>query len=77
MYSRGTNAYGQQSYGAAPQAYGQNSILGGTQDADVAGYRAAAAAQYGGQYGSVYGSSSLGGAHQVGEQFFSNGLPFS
>ncbi|KAK7407389.1 hypothetical protein VNO78_09269 [Psophocarpus tetragonolobus] len=44
-----------------------STILGGSQDVDVGGYRAhtSTAAQYGGQYSSVYGSAALSSAQQV------------
>jgi len=44
-----------------------STILGGSQEVDVSGYRAhtSAAAQYGGQYSSVYGSVALSSAQQV------------
>lgn len=42
-----------------------STILGGSQDVDVGGYRPSAAAQYGGQYSSVYGSAALSSAQQV------------
>ncbi|XP_042983456.1 protein SHORT ROOT IN SALT MEDIUM 1 isoform X1 [Carya illinoinensis] len=90
MYSsRGSNAYGQQSY-AGQSAYGANlgpaysasslggpdggsqaarhsSMLGGSLEADVGGYRThpPAAAHYGGQYSSVYGLAALSSAQQV------------
>jgi hypothetical protein len=94
MYSsRGSNAFGQQSYAAQSAAYGANlgaaysgssvggpdgtsqhslaarhsSMLVGSQEADVSGYRGhtSTAAHYGGQYSSVYGSAALSGAQQV------------
>ncbi|KAK7274864.1 hypothetical protein RIF29_15964 [Crotalaria pallida] len=42
-------------------------ILGGSQEVDVAGYRphTSTAAQYGGQYSSVYGSAALSSAQQA------------
>ncbi|XP_062111555.1 protein SHORT ROOT IN SALT MEDIUM 1 [Humulus lupulus] len=93
MYSsRGSNAYGQQSYAGQP-AYGQNlgsaysgstvggpdggsqlsissrhtSMLGASQEADAAAYRAhpSTTAHYGGQYGSLYSSAALTGVSQV------------
>ncbi|CAJ1932020.1 unnamed protein product [Sphenostylis stenocarpa] len=44
-----------------------STILGGSQEVDVSGYRAhtSTAAQYGGQYSSVYGSAALSSAQQV------------
>ncbi|KAH1264622.1 Cell division cycle and apoptosis regulator protein 1 [Glycine max] len=42
-----------------------STILGGSQDVDVGGYRPSAATQYGGQYSSVYGSAALSSAQQV------------
>ena len=44
-----------------------SSMLVGSQEADVGGYRphTSTAAHYGGQYSSVYGSAALSGAQQV------------
>ena len=44
-----------------------SSMLVGSQEADVSGYRGhtSTAAHYGGQYSSVYGSAALSGAQQV------------
>ncbi|XP_027914489.1 protein SHORT ROOT IN SALT MEDIUM 1 isoform X1 [Vigna unguiculata] len=44
-----------------------STMLGGSQEVDVSGYRAhtSTAAQYGGQYSSVYGSAALSSAQQV------------
>ncbi|KAG2377005.1 uncharacterized protein HKW66_Vig0175780 [Vigna angularis] len=44
-----------------------STILGGSQEVDVSGYRAhtSTTAQYGGQYSSVYGSAALSSAQQV------------
>lgn len=49
-------------------------MLGGSQEADVGGYRAhpPAAAHYGGQYSSVYGSAALSSAQQVSGLCFVN-----
>lgn len=44
-----------------------STILGGSQEVDVSGYRAhtSTTAQYGGQYSSVYGSAALSSAQRV------------
>lgn len=44
-----------------------SSMLGGSQEAEVGGYRGhtSTAPHYGGQYTSVYGSAALSGAQQV------------
>lgn len=57
-----------------------SSILGGSQDADLGGYRAhtSATAQYGGQYSSVYGSAALSTAQvSVGYGLLMNILVFN
>lgn len=59
--------YSAGSVGGHDVASRHSAILGGSQEVDVAGYRAhtSTAAQYGGQYSSVYGSAALSSAQQV------------
>lgn len=58
--------------GGGSHAARHSSMLGGSQEADVGGYRThpPATAHYGGQYSSVYGLAALSSAQQV------SGLPF-
>lgn len=49
------------------------SMLGGSQESDIGGYRThpSGPAHYGGQYSSVYGSAALTNAQQVSAFFLS------
>lgn len=69
----GSSAGGPDGASQHSMASRHSSILGGPQEADVAGYRshASASAHYGGQYGVVYGSAAISSTQQVcGMGFF-------
>lgn len=61
------SAVGGHDVGQHSVAARHSTMLGGSQEVEVAGYRAhsSTAAQYGGQYSSVYGSAALSSAPQV------------